>query len=348
MSKVSIITYHYVRDLKHSRYPEIKGLDVELFKEQIQYILKYYKVIRMEEVIEAVKNKTKLPNNSLLLTFDDAYKDHFEFVFPFLDELGIQGSFFPPAKAIQEYQVLDVNKIHFVLASVENENQIISDIYSMMDKFREEYSLESNTYYSNKLKAEECRFDTREVIFIKRMLQRELPEKLRNIIVNFLFNKYVSKNEASFSRELYMNTDQLKCMRRRGMYIGSHGYDHYWLNTLSREQQQKEIELSIEFMKKIGGNIENFVFSYPYGAYNKSLLSVLKENGCSLALTGQVGIADLSKNQPLILPRLDTNDLPKDRLANPNKYTISITKEEIEKSIKGSKALIALVKKKVR
>ncbi|TAL81552.1 MAG: polysaccharide deacetylase, partial [Bacteroidetes bacterium] len=165
MAKVTIVMYHYVRDLKHSRYPEIKGLDIELFKEQIQYILKYYKVIRMEELIEAVKNQTKLPNNSLLLTFDDAYEDHFEFVFPILDELGIQGSFFPPAKAIQEHQVLNVNKIHFILASVEDKKRIISYIHSVMDKFREEYSLESNTYYDNKLKAEECRFDTIEAVF---------------------------------------------------------------------------------------------------------------------------------------------------------------------------------------
>lgn len=311
MTKIKIVMYHYIRDLKYSRYPEIKGLDIKSFKEQIQYLLKHYKIIKMEELIEAVKSQTRLPNNSLILTFDDAYKDHFEFVFPILDELNIQGSFFPPAKAIQEYQVLDVNKIHFILASIEDKRKIISDVYSMMDKFREEYSLHSNIYYSNKLKAEKSRFDTNEVIFIKRMLQRELPEKLRNIIVNSLFNKYVSKKEGSFSRELYMNIDQLKCMKRKGMYIGSHGYNHCWLNTLSKEQQQKEIELSLKFLKKIGCDTENFVFCYPYGAYNKSLLSVLKENNCSLALTTQIGIADLDKNQPLIFPRLDTNDFPK-------------------------------------
>lgn len=324
MSKVTIVMYHYVRDLKHSRYPEIKGLDVELFKEQIHYILKYYKVIRMEELIEAIKNQKKLPNNSLLFTFDDAYKDHFEFVFPILDEFGIQGSFFPPAKAIQEHQVLDVNKIHFILASVKDKEQIISDIYAMLDKFRKEYSLESNEHYYQKLTTEDNRFDTMEVIFIKRMLQRELPEKLRNIIVNFLFSKYVSKDEGSFSRELYMNIDQLKCMRRKGMYIGSHGYDHYWLNTLSKEQQKKEIELSLKFLKKLGYNTENFAFCYPYGTYNESLLSLLKENGCSLALTTKPGIADLGKGQPLILPRLDTNDLPKNRTAKPNKWTLEV------------------------
>lgn len=51
MSKVYIVMYHYVRDLKNSRYPGIKGLDYELFKDQIAYFAKKFHVITMEEVI---------------------------------------------------------------------------------------------------------------------------------------------------------------------------------------------------------------------------------------------------------------------------------------------------------
>ena len=100
-----------------------------------------------------------------------------------------------------------------------------------------------------------------------------------------------------------------------------HGYNHYWLNTLSKEQQKKEIEISIEFLEKIGCNINNYAFCYPYGMYNDSLLSVLKESGFSLSLTTQVRIADLSKDNPLTLPRLDANDIPNDSMAEPNKWT---------------------------
>lgn len=323
MSKITIVMYHYVRDLKHSRYPEIKGLDIELFKEQLKYILKHYKIIRMEELIDAVQRNKELPDNSLLLTFDDAYRDHFESVFPVLDELNIQGSFFPPAKAILEHQVLDVNKIHFILASVEDKKNIISDIYKMVDRYRSEYLLESNESYYRKIAIADS-LDTAEVVFIKGILQREIPEKLRNIIVDTLFNKYVYKDEGAFSRELYMTIEQLKCMLRKGMYIGSHGYDHFWLNTLSKEQQQKEVELSIKFLKEIGCNTEKFAFCYPYGSYNESLLSVLKERGCSLAFTTEAKIADLKNKQPLILPRLDTNDLPKDRDSQLNEWTASV------------------------
>lgn len=140
-NKVSIIMYHYIRDLKHSRYPEIKGLDIGLFKEQIRYLKKHYHFITMEMLIDAIENKSSLPSKSVLLTFDDAYIDHFEYVFPFLDELKIQGSFFPPVKAITENTVLDVNKIHFIIASEKNKAKIIEEIKVELKKHRNEYNL---------------------------------------------------------------------------------------------------------------------------------------------------------------------------------------------------------------
>ena len=35
--EVTVVMYHYVRDLKNSRYPNIKGLDIEKFKKQIKF-----------------------------------------------------------------------------------------------------------------------------------------------------------------------------------------------------------------------------------------------------------------------------------------------------------------------
>jgi len=322
-NKVSIITYHYVRNLKHSRYPQIKGLETELFKEQLAYILKYYNIIRMRDLFETLEGKKEIPENSLLLTFDDAYIDHFESVFPILEKLGVEGSFFPPGMAIQEHKVLDVNKIHFVLASVEDKKLLLENIYSLMDEYRNEFNLEPNGVMYNKL-ITKSRFDAEETAVIKKLLQKALPEKLRNIIVNNLFSRYVSKDEAAFSRELYMNNDQLKFMARRGMYIGGHGWDHYWLDTLSEDRQNKEIELSLKFLKTIGCDTSSWAMCYPYGAYDDSLIALLKKRGCKLALTAEVGIADLDSGNPFALPRLDTNDLPKDKNAEPNEWTSKV------------------------
>lgn len=313
--------YHYVRDLKNSKYPDIKGLDLALFNEQIMYIKKHYNIISAFDFIDAIKSGSTLPPKSLLLTFDDGYSDHYLNVYPILKNHKISGLFFPPAKSITKNQVLDVNKIHFILASIDNKHTLIEDIYENLDKYRSTFNLKKNDYYMKTL-GKKNRFDTAEVIFIKRILQHALPKSLREIITNNLFEKYVTKDQTSFSKELYMSISNIIQLQEDGMYVGSHGYEHSWLNHLNSSQQQKEIELSVQFLNTIGSNTNDWIMCYPYGGYNDSLLTLLKKRGCIAGLTTNIGIADIRKDNPLIFPRLDTNHLPKNSNAIPNSWTL--------------------------
>lgn len=306
---ITIVMYHYVRNIKNSFYPNIKGLEIKDFKKQVKYLKNKYNIITMENLINCFQINEKVPSNSFLLTFDDGHKDHYKVVFPILDELNIQGSFFPSYKVIATNTVLDINKIHFILEKVNNLELIINEIHTFINKFKNKYNLKSFSFYANKLKNEKLWFDTKEVIFIKRMLQRELPLKPRKKIINYLFNKYVTKYESAFSQEFYLNVDQLKCMDRNGMHIGNHGYDHNWLNTLSYYDQKKDIDLSIKFFKKINKKNNKMTFCYPCGAYNKSLLKILKKDFV-LGLTtreSKISIKDIKKMNPLLLPRIDAN-----------------------------------------
>ena len=45
--KLTVVMYHYVRDLQNSRYPQIKGCDVRLFKEQIKFLQKHLSLIHI-------------------------------------------------------------------------------------------------------------------------------------------------------------------------------------------------------------------------------------------------------------------------------------------------------------
>lgn len=319
--KLTVVMYHYVRDLKNSRYPGIKGLETELFKGQVQYLKKHYNFVTIEQVIDAFSSNKILPEHAVLLTFDDAYADHFNTVFPILKHEGIQGAFYPPVKAITEHTVLDVNKIHFILASTPEAKlgNLINEIKLLLIKYREEFSLNTFNWYFEKL-AVANRFDPKEVIFVKRLLQVELPEQLRNIMCDELFSKIIGIEESSFSRELYMSIDQIKCMVDCGMHIGSHGYNHYWLGSLRKEKQQFEIQKSIEFIKAVGGDINNWSICYPYGDYNDDTIALLKENGCKLGLTTEVTLVspvDSQTDAIYKLPRLDTNDIPKNSNTTP-------------------------------
>lgn len=323
-NNLTIVMYHYVRDLVHSRYPRIHGLQIELFREQVQFLKKNYNFVTVEQILDAYENNSvrDLPEHPVLLTFDDAYKDHFDFVFPYLEHEHIQGAFYAPVKAVTENTILDVNKIHFILASTPEEklSQLLGELKYQLDYYRKDWNLHNYDYYFDKL-AVANRFDSKEVIFIKRLLQVELDERLRKIITNDVFQKVVGMDEGMFSRELYMSMDQIKCMVDNGMHFGSHGYDHYWLNSLSKDKQKFEIQKSLEFIKEIGGDTNNWTICYPYGAYDEDTISILKENRCKLGMTTRVGVADLEDKQGDVifkLPRLDTNDLPKSANASVN------------------------------
>ena len=111
----------------HSRYPDIKGLDKSLFRQQIEFMKNHFHIVTMEQVIAAVGGRYELPDRSLLLTFDDGYADNYTFAFPVLEEYGVQGSFFIPGKTFATHQLLDVNKIHYILASADI-NKLTEDV----------------------------------------------------------------------------------------------------------------------------------------------------------------------------------------------------------------------------
>jgi peptidoglycan/xylan/chitin deacetylase (PgdA/CDA1 family) len=302
--------YHYVRDLRHSRYPAIKGLSVERFRRQLDYIQANYTPISVEKLLGALGSVGEdLPPNPILLTFDDGYSDHFAYVFPLLDARGIPGCFFPPAQAILEHKVLDVNKIQFVLAAGPNARTLLEQVFSSLEEFRSEHALKTREAYLVSATGEH-RYDTREVTVLKRLLQRELPLLVRTEIVRRMFAEHVTADETAFACELYMSADQITCLRRLGMHIGSHGYSHAWLDHLSSEAQAVEIDRSLDFLQSFGIGKDDWTMCYPYGAFNDSLLQILRDRQCRLGFTVEARVADLDVEDQLTLPRIDTNDLP--------------------------------------
>ena len=306
--------YHYVRPLAQSRYPLIKGLDMHDFKAQITHIKKQYHPVTMEEVMHAIKSGDPLPPRAILLTFDDGYLDHYLNVFPVLHEHGMQGSFFAPVAPVRDRKLLDVNRIHFILAASNDPSRLRQDIDDQVRSNQNEYNLQTPEAYWGKY-AQASRFDSAETIYIKRMLQVALPEQLRNLLAQELFAKYVARDEAEFSADLYMNVDQLKMMQRCGMHIGSHGTSHCFMNAVDRDRQLAEVDESLDFLREVGSPVDQgWVMCYPYGAWNESLLEILRGRGCSAGVTIEVGIANLDKHDKFLLPRKDTNDLPKSNI----------------------------------
>ena len=101
----------------------------------------------------------------------------------------------------------------------------------------------------------------------------------------------------------YLTWDNLFAMERRGMEIGSHTANHLPLTTLSREEQRNELRLS-KLLLEWRGLKTIYSFSYPNGAYNAGIVTMLAEEEYLTAVTGEAGLNTLTTN-PYLLRRVN-------------------------------------------
>ena len=307
---LTIIAYHYVRDLPRTRYPQIKGLSTARFEGQLDYIQKYYTVCGGKQVISAFRGEEELPPNPCWLTFDDGFIDHFITVVPRLVSRGMVGSFYPPGKAVEERQLLNSHKIHFILASMNDHRKLVEDFFELLKAYRRDYDLpQDEILYRTHVSPPSQDGDPSDTVFIKRV-QHVLPEEVRSAVTADLFEQYVKDDEAVLSEELYMDIPQLRFMARNGMEIGGHGYSHVRLDNLTRDEQEEEIRRTVSLLAKVyEDEPSDWVMSYPFGRYNNLTLELLKEAGCTLGLGVGLDLVH-DRTTPFDLNRLDTNDLP--------------------------------------
>jgi peptidoglycan/xylan/chitin deacetylase (PgdA/CDA1 family) len=305
---LTIVMYHYVRDLARSRYPALKALDLEKFNGQLDYIDKNHTVVSLAQVLAAADGGAPLARNACVLSFDDGFLDHYTNVFPRLKRRGWPGCFFPPARAVLENKVLDVHKIHIILASTVDPEKLVTRIFECLSPFRQDFDIPADAeLYAQAAKP--SRYDPPEIVFVKKILQRDLPEFVRERIVDELFADCVA-DEAAFAKDYYMDLEQMRRMSLSGMEFGGHGYRHVWLGSLTAEEQRDEIRRTMDFLNLINGApVRDWAMCYPYGSYNPTTLTLLREVNCRIGLSTEV---DEVKNLTnlLELPRLNTNDIP--------------------------------------
>lgn len=304
-----IVMYHYVRPIKNSKYPKIKGLELDAFQRQISYFKKNFYILSATEFIDILVNNQEIKKNSILLTFDDGLKDHFSYTYPILKKNKINGLFFISSFPILEKKILDVHKIHFILEKNKDHKEIHNELIQQINENKQEYNLLSVEEYESKL-SKPNRFDSGETIFIKRLLQRDLPLKLRESIVELLFEKYVTPDLNSFRNNLYLSEDEINEMVEGSMYFGSHGHSHEWYTELSNEQLKKELKISYNFTSKINISEKRIIFCYPFGNYNDSVIKEVKQAQYVAGLTTDVGDAKIDNNNLFKIKRYDTNDFP--------------------------------------
>src|SRR5206468_139537 len=148
----------------------------------------------------------RLPPNACLLTFDDGFLDHFTTVLPRLVARGLTAGFYPPAAAVEGRRLLDTHKIQLILAACDDTGKLARRLLDLIDAGRGDDGTPSGEALWRQ-HAVASRFDGPEVIFVKRVLQRGLPEALRSALAQRLLEEYIGVDEATLAHELTTRVD---------------------------------------------------------------------------------------------------------------------------------------------
>jgi peptidoglycan/xylan/chitin deacetylase (PgdA/CDA1 family) len=99
-----ILVYHSIEpksEKKESKMQEHYHIYPENFRAQMQYLKDNgYTPIPMKVYLDHLKHDTEIPKKAVVLTFDDGWKNQYDYAYPILKEFGYTGTFYIIAKSV--------------------------------------------------------------------------------------------------------------------------------------------------------------------------------------------------------------------------------------------------------
>jgi len=300
---MKIIMYHYIRPKEDkSAYA---FLDVDQFSKQVDYFQSIGNVLNKEQLIERFENNS-FHDDDILLSFDDGFSDHYQYVYPILSEKDATGFFYVTSDALLNGKVLDVHIVHHLLALVpdgellEMARKYVSD-EMLSDAGRKEFA--NKTYL--------CQSNSQNLAYFKQLCNYYLEPEYKSNFLRNVASEYLDLEE--LHQTLYASSEQLRAMRSDSMMIGSHTCSHALLSKLTDDEQKKEITDSFKFLDEVGVlSTELKSFCYPYGGeHSYTTLSEQVLDGLDVKFSVDFDprdcVASDIARRPQALPRYNCN-----------------------------------------
>jgi len=118
--RIAIISYH---SISHDSNRYI--ITPETFTSQMEFIRENYQIIRLNRIRDAFFDGEK-DATKIIITFDDGFKNFFEFAYPTLKKLSIPSTIFIPTGFIGSSNLWDMHKNFYTKINIMNSKQLLA------------------------------------------------------------------------------------------------------------------------------------------------------------------------------------------------------------------------------
>lgn len=284
-----VLTYHRVTE--EPDYQDPLKVSRTSFEKQIQYLKRHYTLLSGEQLVDIIRNKKPLPDNSCLITFDDGWRDNYTNAYPILKKYNIPAIIFISTDFISTNNIFWHEQLQELLKNIP-----ANTINKELDKLLSDWPVDIIKLISEALKQPNSKRHLKisELISTLKLVD---PEKIDELIIK-LSKIY---NQKLIDESLILSWDEINEMSQNNICFGSHTKSHAILTQISNDKVIEELK---ESKSKIENKINNEVefISYPNGNYNTDIASATKKLGYLAGFTCRSGL-NISINNPFEMKR---------------------------------------------
>jgi peptidoglycan/xylan/chitin deacetylase (PgdA/CDA1 family) len=274
------------------------------FAGQVEHLLHHYEPLEPDALLAAIRDGTPIPDG-FVLTFDDGTRDHWDNARPVLERHGLRGIFAPIGLPHLHGRIPFVQKNQFVRGRLGEDG--LPDAYlaaaAELAAGVDVAGIMANAPIGD------YRRGTEKYLRFKYASNRLIPRELSERVMDRLFAEHVSADEAGFVRELYLSTDEIVELRRRGHTIAGHSLSHPSLPQLDEDEQEREIGESVDWLGRLLGEGIDW-FNYPYGDHDERSERICERLDLSIAYSTRPPADWAVHEERFRVPRVDTCFLP--------------------------------------
>ncbi|MFC1822443.1 polysaccharide deacetylase family protein [Thermodesulfobacteriota bacterium] len=266
--RLEILTFHRLIEEDKKYFIPPMAVSLPTFTHLMERLAKTRQVVELGDATDRIR-AGEFRGRAVAVTFDDGYRDCFDFAKDTLKRVGIPATFFIPFRQI------------------ENGEPFWWDyLFTMVRKDPESFSTwvkgTGMPYAPKRLMTKGASLKEPLELYCQRVVQWA---NSLNLSKREDFIKGFSTEFGPYDGERkLMNWEEIVQLKKDGFSIGSHAMEHIKLTELNTGQAKAEIQDSREILtRKVGSKIEGF--SYPVGGWNKMLSQIVAQAGYSYAVT---------------------------------------------------------------
>lgn len=286
-NSLTIVLFHRVINDKDTRWgqtdKEWAVTDV-FFEQALVFFKKHYNPVTLEDVINHYEKGIKLPCNALLLTFDDGWKDNYDYAFPLMTKHKIPSTIFCTTGAINN-DYLNWREVIYALINMSGNE--IQYVFEILQKYGVIHSSVSTA---------------NEIINDITNSNKEVEINLEIMGLTYLLGS---------TRQMLSENEMLDMHISSLVSFGTHGHSHEPM--VSIDNPGYELDISKKILSDILGGAVNSM-AYPHSSVNENIYNLALQSGYKYQFGGRSNLNALDSDiENCFFSRIDINQMDHSR-----------------------------------